>query len=216
MAKEKKSVSEKYTTEKGTLTGFINLFEPSTKFNKDGVYQAHLLLSKEEGEKLASKIKEIRTQQFKKFGKGTKVVEITQCVPYTTVNDETGEEIEDAEGRYILKSKASAFIKDGKITQKILVLDAKLKPVTGVRIGEGTVAKLGVELVGYSVAGKTGVSVKLKLVQIINLVEYSGGATAESFGLTQEDGFDFEETDVEETTAAEDEVVDGESEEVDF
>lgn len=216
MAKEKKSVSEKYTTEKGTLTGFINLFEPSTKFNKEGVYQAHLLLSKEEGEKLASKIKEIRTQQFKKFGKGTKVVEITQCVPYTTVNDETGEEIEDAESRYILKSKASAFIKDGKITQKILVLDAKLKPVTGVRIGEGTVAKLGVELVGYSVAGKTGVSVKLKLVQIINLVEYSGGATAESFGLTQEDGFDFEETDVEETTAAEDEVVDGESEEVDF
>ena len=48
MAKEKKSVSEKYTTEKGTLTGFISLFEPSTKFNKEGVYQAHLLLSKDE------------------------------------------------------------------------------------------------------------------------------------------------------------------------
>lgn len=216
MAKEKKSVSEKYTTEKGTLTGFISLFEPSTKFNKEGVYQAHLLLSKDEGEKLASKIKEIRTQQFKQFGKGTKVAELTQCVPYTTVNDETGEEIEDAEGRYVLKSKASAFIKDGKITQRIPVLDAKLKPVTGIKVGEGTTAKLGVELVGYSVAGKTGVSVKLRLVQIINLVEYSGGATAESFGLTQEDGFDFEESDVEETTTTEDEVEDGESEEVDF
>lgn len=216
MAKEKKSVSEKYTTGKGTLTGFISLFEPSTKFNKEGVYQAHLLLSKDEGEKLASKIKEIRTQQFKQFGKGTKVVEITQCVPYTTVNDETGEEVGDAEGRYILKTKASAFIKDGKITQKIPVLDAKLKPVTGVKVGEGTIARLGVELAGYSVAGKTGVSVKLKLVQIINLVEYSGGATAESFGLTQEDGFDFEESDVEEITTTEDEVEDGESEEVDF
>ena len=55
MAKEKKSVSEKYTTEKGTLVGFISLFEPSTKFNKEGVYQAHLLLPKEEGEKQKSK-----------------------------------------------------------------------------------------------------------------------------------------------------------------
>lgn len=216
MAKKKKSVSEKYTTGKGTLTGFISLFEPSTKFNKEGVYQAYLLLSKDEGEKLVSKIKEIRTQQFKQFGKGTKVVEITQCMPYTTINEETGEEIEDAEGRYILKTRASAFIKDGKITQKISVLDAKLKPVTGVKVGEGTIARLGVELAGYSIPGKTGVSVKLKLVQIINLVEYSGGATAESFDLTQEDGFDFEESDVEEITTTEDEVEDGESEEVDF
>ena len=120
MAKEKKSVSEKYTTEKGTLVGFISLFEPSTKFNKEGVYQAHLLLPKEEGEKLAAKIKEIRTQQFKQFGKGTKVAELTQCVPYTTVNEETGEETEDSQGRYVLKSKASAFIKDGKIFNELI------------------------------------------------------------------------------------------------
>lgn len=216
MAKEKKSVSEKYTTGKGELTGFISLFTPSTKFNKDGVYQAHLLISKEEGEKLAAKIKEVRTQQFKTYGKGTKAAELTQCVPYTTVNEETGEEVEDKEGRYVLKTKASAFIKDGKPTNKVPVLDAKLKLVKNANVGAGTIAKLGVELSGYSVAGKTGVSVKLKLVQIIELVEYSGGATAESFGLTQEDGFDFEEADVEETTAAEDEVEDGENEEVDF
>lgn len=216
MAKEKKSVSKKYTTGRGILTGFISLFEPSTKFNKDGVYQAHLLVSKEEGEKIAAEIKDVRTQQFKQFGKGTKVAELTQCVPYTIPNEETGEEIEDAEGRYVLKAKASAFIKDGKVTQRIPVLDAKLKPVKGVKVGEGTVAKLGVELVGYSVAGKTGVSVKLRLVQIIDLVEYTGGATAEAFGLTEEDGFDFEESDVEDSTATEDIAEDGESEEVDF
>lgn len=215
MAKEKKSVSEKFTTGKGTLTGFISLFEPSTKFNKDGVYQAHLLISKEEGEKLAAKIKEIRTQQFKTYGKGTKVAELTQCVPYTIVNSETGEETEDSQGRYVLKSKASAYIKEGKITNRVQVLDAKLKPIKDVRVGEGTVAKLGVELAGYSVAGKTGVSVKLKLVQIIDLVEYSGGATAEAFGLTEEDGFDFSEAEVEENEAGE-AVEDGESEEVDF
>lgn len=211
---EKKSISDKYTTGKGTLVGFISLFEPSTKFNKEGVYQAHILLPKEEGEALAAKIKSIRTEQFKTFGKGTKVADLTQCVPYTTPNEE-GEEIEDAEGRYVLKTKASAFIKDGKPTNKVPVLDAKLKPVKGIKVGEGTVARLGVDLVGYSVAGKTGVSVKLKLAQIIELVEYSGGATADAYGLTAEDGFDFTE-DEEVATAAEETSEDGEGEELDF
>lgn len=216
MAKEKKSVSKKYTTKKGTLTGFISIFEPSTKFNKDGTYQAHLLIDRAEGEELAALIKEIRTEQYKTYGKGTKVADITQCVPYTIANDETGEEIEDSEGRYVLKTKAGAFIKEGKVTNKIPVYDAKLKPIKNVKVGEGTVAKLGVELSGYSVAGKTGVSVKLKLVQIIDLVEYSGGATAEAFGLTEEDGFEFDEDAVEETTVAEGTSEDGEEEELDF
>lgn len=213
MAKEKKSVVRKYTSPKGTLVGFISIFEPSTKFNKDGVYQAHILLSKEDGEKLAAEIKEVRTEQFKTYGKSTKVAELTQCVPYTKTNDE-GEEIPDAEGRYVFKTKASAFIKDGKPTAVIPVLDAKLKPIKGIRVGEGTVAKLCVDLSGYSVAGKTGVSAKLRLVQIIDLVEYVGGATADAYGLTEEDGFDFEEDDEDVTT--EDASEDGEEEELDF
>lgn len=212
MAKEKKSVVRKYTSPKGTLVGFISIFEPSTTFNKDGVYQAHILLSKEDGEKLAAEIKEIRTEQFKKYGKGTKVAELTQCVPYAKTNDE-GEEIPDAEGRYIFKTKASAFIKNGKPTVVIPVLDAKLRPIKGIRVGAGTVAKLCVDLSGYSVAGKTGVSAKLKLVQIIDLVEYVGGATADAYGLTEEDGFDFEDDeDVTTKEASED----GEEEELDF
>lgn len=214
MAKAKKSVVEKYTTKKGTLTGFISIFEPSTKFSKDGVYQAHILISKEEGEALAEKIKDVRTRQFKEYGKGTRVADLTQCIPYVTVNEETGEEIPDKEGRYVLKTKASAFIKDTKPTAKITVLDAKLKPVKNVKVGEGTLAKLGVDLSGYSVAGKTGVSVKLKLVQILDLVEYGGGATAEAYGLTEEDGFDSEDnfTEEEETTVPADEEDDEEEE----
>ena len=94
----------------------------------------------------------------------------------------------------------------------IPVLDAKLKPIKGIRVGEGTVAKLCVDLSGYSVAGKTGVSAKLRLVQIIDLVEYVGGATADAYGLTEEDGFDFED---DEDVTTEDASEDGE-EELDF
>lgn len=189
MAANKEHVTAKYVTGKGELTGFIALTKPSTKFNKQGVYTAAILLSKEEGEALAQKIKDIRTEQFKKYGKGTKVAEITKCVPYEKIDPETGEGVPDKDGRYILKTNSSAYIENGKIGKRIQIINAKKKPVKNVSIGEGTIARLGVVLSGYSVAGKTGVSVKLGMVQIIELVEYVGGGfSTDEFD--EEDGFD--------------------------
>ena len=72
MAKAEK-ITEKYVTGKGELVGFVAICTPSTKFDKEGTYSANILLPKEEGEKLAAKIKEVRTQQFKTYGKGTKI-----------------------------------------------------------------------------------------------------------------------------------------------
>lgn len=216
MAKSKReSVIKKYTTGKGELIGFISIFEPSTKFNKDGVYSANILLSKEEGEVLAEEIKKVRTEQYKTYGKKTKVAELTRCVPYGIADEETGEETPDAEGRYILKTTAKAFIENGKAKVKIPVFDVKQNPVKDIRIGVGTVARLSISLEGYSVAGKTGVSVKLKAVQIIDLVEYGNGS-AESYGFGDEDGsFEFSEDEaVEDEEKAENEVDD--DEEADF
>lgn len=189
MANNKEHITEKYVTGKGELVGFIALTKPSTTYDKTGAYQASILLPKDEGEALAQKIKDVRTQQFKTYGKGTKVAEITQCVPYTKVDEETGEEIPDTEGRYILKTKAKAFIKDGKVNFKPMLINAKKQAVKDVSVGEGTVARLGILLSGYSVAGKTGVSVKLDVVQIINLVEYSGSKPSlDAFDV--EEGYD--------------------------
>ncbi len=187
MANNKQHVTEKYVTGKGELTGFIALIKPSTKFNKSGVYTTNILLSKEEGEILTQKMIEVRTEQFKKYGKGTKVVEIP-CEPYEIVNEEDGTTTPDPEGRYILKANASAYIENGKIGKRIMIINAKKQPVKNIAIGEGTIARLGVTLSGYSVAGKTGVSVKLGLVQIIELVEYSGSFSLDSFDV--EEGFD--------------------------
>lgn len=211
MANNKEHVTEKYVTGKGELTGFIALIEPSTKFDKEGVFRGDILLSKEEGEKLAQKLKDIRTEQFKKYGKGTKVAEITKCVPYTTTNEEDGTETPDPEGRYILKTNAKAFIENGKPKYKPMIINAKKQPVKNIKIGEGTIARLGVTLSGYSVAGKTGVSVKLGLVQIIDLVEYTGGFSMDEFDV--EEGFDGVGEDFEDTVKVEET---NEEEEPDF
>lgn len=192
------SIKEKVITPKGELTGFIGINTPSTKFNKDGIYTANLLLSKEDGEKFLEKIKAIRTQQFKIYGKGTKIVDLTRCLPYSLTNEETGEEILDTEGRYILKTTAKAFIKDNVPSVTIPVFDSKGKTFTA-NIGSGSTAKLSLSLEGYTVAGKTGVSVKLKAVQIIDLVEYGAGS-AGSYGFEEEDGYVAPGTDEEVTT----------------
>ena len=188
MANNKEHITDKYVTGKGELTGFIALVKPSTKFNKKGTYTASILLSKEEGEALTEKLKEVRTEQFKTYGKKTKVQDLP-CKPYEIIDEETGEATPDPEGRYILKTSASAYIENGKIGKRIMIINAKKQPVKNVSIGEGTIARLGVVLSGYSVAGKTGVSVKLGLVQIIELVEYVGGGfSTDAFDV--EEGFD--------------------------
>lgn len=187
MADRKNIKPTKYVTGKGELTGFISIFKPSTKFNAQGVYRAEILLPKEEGEKLVELMKNVRTEQFKAYGKGSKVTDITRCVPYTTVNEETGEETPDPQGRYILKATANAYIKDGVIGYKPQVKDAKCHEIKNASVGAGTIAKLGILIGGYTVAGKTGVTVKLGLVQIIDLVEYGGGM---NFDITEEEGFE--------------------------
>ncbi len=207
---EKKSVKERYVTPKGELVGFIALVKPSTKFNKEGTYTCNILLSKEEGEYLTEKMMSIRTEQFKKYGKGTKVTSLP-CKPYTITNEDTGESIPDKKERYILTATEKAYIEKGEIHKHIQIIDAKLQPVKSVNIGAGTIAKLGVNLVGYSVAGKTGVSAKLGLVQIIDLVEYSSGFSLEGFN--EEEGYEFTNED---TTESEETFEGGEGEELDF
>lgn len=211
MADNKKHITEKYVTGKGELTGFIALTKPSTKFNKNGVYTANILLDKEEGEKLVEKIKAVRTEQFKTYGKGTKVADIP-CKPYEIVNEETGEATPDPQGRYILKANASAYIENGKIGKRVKIINAKLQEVKDINVGEGTIAKLGIMLSGYSVAGKTGVSVKLGMVQIIQLVEYSGGGFSTDM-FEEEEGFDGVGEDFKDDTVTPPALADEESEE---
>lgn len=208
MANNKEHITEKYVTGKGELTGFIALIKPSTKFNKNGTYTANILLDAEEGKALEAKAKEVRTEQFKQFGKKTKVADLP-IKPYEIVDAETGEVSADPEGRYILKTSASAYIENGKIGRRIPIINAKKQPVKNISVGEGTIARLGVVLSGYSVAGKTGVSAKLGMVQIIELVEYSGsGFNSDEFD--EEEGFDgvgdeFTDEPVETSDAEEDE-----------
>lgn len=208
----KKTAYTTIITPKGELTGFNAIFEPSIKFNKQGVFSANVILSKEDGEKLLALVKEVQKTQFKEFKeRGSALTDITAIKPLSVINEETGEETFDEQGRFILKAKNSARIKDGIKGFQIAVFDSKLKPVKKINLGDGSIVKLKLDIAGYTIAGKVGVSVKFTAVQIIKFVPYTGSANAAA-GFDVEEGYDFDEEDAlaaeakgAETEAAEDE-----------
>ena len=192
-----KRIKTELTTCKGTVIGFSAITSPSTKFNPDGQYSISILIPKKEGEEMLKQFQEIKRQQYKTFGKSSTAQEISRLKPYVVVvKNDDGEivsETPDEEGRFILKAteKATIRCKNGEvINKKIKVFDAKGKPCNDLKIGEGSVVRLAIDVAGYTVAGKTGISVGLKAVQVIEYIEYGEGGTAENFGFEVEEGFE--------------------------
>lgn len=197
MNSKKDYVKKRYTTGKGVLTGFISIIKPSKNYDN---YQAHILISKEEGEALIKELKELQQEQFILCGKKGKLAELP-CKPYTIQDENTGEEIPDPEGRYILKTGNKAHNTKGETIPRPVLINAKKQPITGkVNIGEGTTARLLVTFTGYKAPIGIGISAKLLGCQIIELVEYSGsGFTLDAFD--EEEGFDGVGEDFTETEA---------------
>ena len=71
------------------------------------------------------------------------------------------------------------------------VMDSKQKPIGDeVRIGSGTTMRCGVEVRPWYVASQgVGVSLRLRVVQVIDLVEFGGGG-ASGFDFEDEEGFE--------------------------
>jgi hypothetical protein len=72
------------------------------------------------------------------------------------------------------------------------LFDAKGKPLSkDIKIGGGSKMKVSYEILPYytAIAG-AGISLRLKAVQVIDLVEYSSGGSGESYGFGKEDGYE--------------------------
>ena len=124
----------------------------------------------------------------KKENPGKKIKE--GDVPYS-VNDDTGK----VTVRFKLKAKVTPKQGD-PFEQRPALFDAKGKPIgPDAKIGGGSKVKVAYELVPYytAIAG-AGVSLRLKAVQVIDLVEFSGGASSEAYGFGEEEGYEAEDT----------------------
>lgn len=177
----------KYTTSVG-IARYPHLSEPDTKFDEDGVYTTQLILDVDDVEELEGLIETAKNELAD---------EIRSQKPNTKFKDGASpitDHDEDATKR-IVKFKLKAKGGKGSETwdQKPAIFDAKAKPFTGSEnIGGGSKIKVSCEIVPYHTAlAGLGVSLRLKAVQVIDLVEFTGKTgDASAHGFSEEEGFD--------------------------
>lgn len=102
--------------------------------------------------------------------------------------NETGFILFNASQPAVFKDKKTGEEKD----RNMPIYDAKKNLLANSKAGSGSKVKAAFTLSPYAVKGSKLVGVKAYLqgVQIIELVEYMGGASADSLGFGEEEGFD--------------------------
>ena len=176
-------IKENTVSPKGVLV-YPHLNKPDIKFDKDGVWRASLRLNKEDAkpiiEMITLAIEENADNETKKRNKTIKIAN----PPFS----------EDEDGNFVFnfKLKSSGIRQNGeKWSQKPVLYDSKgnlFDPQNNIIWG-GSQAKVAFQTIPYFVgAVGAGVSLRLKAVQIIELV--TGGKDASSFGFTEEEGFE--------------------------
>lgn len=109
--------------------------------------------------------------------------------------------IEDDEGNIVFKTSVKAVDNDGN-PNKVDLVDAHKNDISGTIVGNGSKIKVLAYLMPYDQGANKGVTLRLKKVQVIDLVEYS-----EDFG--EEDGYTAS-TPKPQTNAATEDLVDDE------
>lgn len=191
---------ERFVTPKATAI-FCMINTPSTKFKADGEYSIKLAMTPEEAQPLIEKLTPIwkaavakQTEALKPALKKT----LTVVEPWAKeLDQDTGEET----GRLCFNFKMSAKVKSKKtgdiIELRPSIFDAKGNPIKpgSVIVGSGSKVRVSFTTRGYYMASgnKAGLTLDLQAVQIIDLVEWTGQASAGEYGFGEEDGFTTEE-----------------------
>ena len=172
----------RFTTPVGTAL-WPHLNEPDTKFDKDGSYSVNLVLDKEQTENIKEKLAGV-LEEF--IASGESKTKKKAPLPIKEDKDQDGKPT----GNYQIKFKLRAVgqSRGERWEQRPALFDSQLQPCTDV-IGNGSRIKVGAEVVPYSTAlAGTGISLRLKAVQVIELSS-SGGASADAWSFSKEEGF---------------------------
>lgn len=171
------------------------LQKPDTKFKPEGEYKVDLILDpqQEDQKKFLRKLENLRKKAIEEIVKergGKKKIREANSLIKKDEDLETGAET----GLYKVTAKLQAHVnpKSGKPFEQSPVLFAKNGTLfaSEALIGNGTKAQVSMEgYPYYNPSAGAGLTLRLKAVLIVDLVEYTGGGgtTAASFGFTTDD-----------------------------
>lgn len=169
---------------------YPKLIEPETKFNPEGTYKLTAVVDAAEAAAMADALDDLlnRHKASLKAQDPNKKDWKLADLPY-------GFEDFDGKASFLVKPKmkAKGIDRDGRAwTSAPALFDAKGRPVRDREalrgMWSGTLAKVNFEACPfYQAAIGAGITLRLKAVQIIDLVE--GGGSAESFGFDEQEGW---------------------------
>lgn len=177
---KKKRRNERFVSPKGRFV-YPWLSTPDTKFDADGVYRLKLAVPAAEAGDLVNMLE---SRQSEHLQNNKAKVNKPGSLPWE-LNEEANEYL------FTFKMKAKVTPKVGdSFTQRPAIFDASGQACSDLRIGGGTIGKVSFEIIPF--ANKmigAGLSLRLKGVQILNLVEY-GSAGADAYGFEEEEGYE--------------------------
>lgn len=169
---------------------WTKVFEPDTRFVPEGEYSTQVVVPEAEAMDVCEQLEGIAQGKFDEAVKDN-----PKLKNVLSIRDVVEKEVDDngnLTGNVIFKTKLKARIKarSGETySQAVSVVDAKKTPMDGSQmIGNGSTIKVAVEPVPYLMQStkQVGVSLRLKAMQVINLIEY-GAPSTDVFD--EEDGF---------------------------
>ncbi len=158
---------------------WAKVFEPETKFDKDGIYSIEVLIPEDEAAPVCEQLDNILEKEFESKVKANPKLKASLSMrkPYFPEVDKNGDETGNIVFR--IKKKASGTKRDGTKYEAAppVVQDAKRNPVKNVLIGNDSTVKVAFTINPYLMQStkQVGLSFRLNAVQIINLVEYQAG-----------------------------------------
>lgn len=178
MNQKKKLVS--IVSPKG-LASYPFLNKPSTKFKPEGEYSVKLILNSEDGAKFVDQVKAVLRDAYKE-----------QCAlikkDKLKMADFPWKEVEDGKIEVKFSQTASFKSKAGEVYErKIALFDTKGNPVSET-IGSSSVLRCAADIYPwYTPVLGMGVSLRLKAVQVVDLVAPSRILSADAYGFSAEE-----------------------------
>ena len=176
-------MSKIVTTPKGKAV-WPRIDTPDTKFDEDGVYSCKLHVSESEFKAFEALIQPKLDAAYKEecSRQGKDKIRMAASSPLR-INDEGDHEI-------YAKQKAKVHTKSkGTLEFSITAVDSQGKKIDMPKIGSGSTLKMAVEVNTWFVPSQGfGYTLRLRAVQVLELIEYGGGDSSFGFG-AEADGY---------------------------
>ena len=176
-------MSKIVTTPKGKAV-WPRIDTPDTKFDEDGVYSCKLHVSESEFKAFEALIQPKLDAAYKEecSRQGKDKIRMAASSPLR-INDEGDHEI-------YAKQKAKVHTKSkGTLEFSITAVDSQGKKIDMPKIGSGSSLKMAVEVNTWFVPSQGfGYTLRLRAVQVLELIEYGGGDSSFGFG-AEADGY---------------------------